>query len=177
MARQLRWRSERGPSPSTRGAGEGLSAFVRRALLGAFAAAVLSAAGGAWADPARLSLSGAVLFSDADPDLVPVLASPVVVLGVDVVGVVGTQWSLTLIANSDLVSGPNVIPISSVSWTATPNPPFRDGQLSALVPTLVATGFASHSRFVAQFNFTMPNSWNYVPGNYAATATFTLTSP
>jgi hypothetical protein len=145
-------------------------------LFGALAAAVLSAAGGAWAGPAKLTLFGGVTFPDADPDAVPVLGPQPVTLEVQVMGAVGIPWTLTFIANSDLQSGPNVIPISNVSWTVTPNPPFRDGQLSTLTPVVLATG-VSHSRLLATFNFVMPNSWNYVPGNYTATATFTLAAP
>ena len=166
----------RGPSPIRRGAGGGLSHFVRRAAIVAVAAAFFLAPRGAWAGPARLILSGGVTFPDADPDAVPVMGPQVVTLGVEVLGIVGTPWTLTFIANSDLQSGSNVIPISNVSWTVTPNPPFRDGQLSTITPIVLATGI-SHSRFLATFNFFMANSWNYVPGNYAATATFTLAAP
>ncbi len=176
MANPLRTTSRRGPSPSPRGAGGGLSPVVRRTLVGPLAAALVLLASGAWAGPARLTLSGGVTFPDADPDAVPVIGPQVITLGVQVLGPVGVPWTLTFIANSDLQSGGNVIPISNVSWTVTPNPPFRDGALSTATPIVLATG-VSHSRLLATFNFYMPNSWNYVPGNYTATATFTLAAP
>ncbi len=176
MANPLRTTSRRGPSPSTRGAGGGLSPFVRRTLVGSLVAALVSLAGGASAGPAKLTLSGGVTFPDADPDAVPIMGPQTVTLGVQVLGPVGVPWTLTFIANSDLQSGTNMIPISNVSWTVRPNPPFRDGALSTVTPIVLATG-VSHSRLVGTFNFYMPNSWNYVPGNYTATATFTLAAP
>jgi hypothetical protein len=176
MANPIWTTSRRGPSPILRGAGGGLSPVVRGALVFGLAAALVAAAGGASAGPARLILSGAVTFPDSDPDAVPVIGPQSVTLGVEVLGPVGVPWTLTFIANSDLQSGSNVIPISNVSWTVTPNPPFRNGALSTVTPIVLATGF-SHSRLLATFRFFMPNSWNYVPGNYTATATLTLAAP
>jgi hypothetical protein len=123
-----------------------------------------------------ITLSGAVVFVDDDPDLVPVLGPQTVQLDVKTVGRAGVPWSLTLEALTNLQSGPDVIPISAISWTAAPNPPFLDGTLSISVPTLVASGL-THDRSLVSFSFWMQNSWAYNAGNYSATALFTLAAP
>jgi hypothetical protein len=123
-----------------------------------------------------LTLSGGLNFVDADPDLVPTVGPETVTLQVKAVGRRGLTWSLTLIADSDLQSGPDMIPITVISWTAFPNPPYANGTLSTVVPALIAGGL-THEHDIITFNFLMQNSWAYSTGNYSSTATFTLSAP
>lgn len=161
----------------TRGVRSGLG---RPAIAGAALLAILcglvSPPGAARAGNIQLTLSGAVAFVDDDPDLVPVLGPQVVELDVKAVGRRNVPWTLTLEALSNLSSGVDVIPISVISWTAAPNPPYMDGTLSMSRPTLVASGI-THEQGLVSFSFWMQNSWAYNAGTYSATALFTLAAP
>ena len=123
-----------------------------------------------------LTLTGSVVFADASPDQFPTLGPQSVGLEVKAVGKRNIPWTLTLIANSDFQSGPDVIPITVVSWTAFPSPPYQGGTLSTVVPKLISSGL-SHDHDTATFEFFMQNSWSYNAGNYSSTATFTLSAP
>ena len=154
----------------------GWRCFLGLVAAGAIAVSALPA-GTAFAGSLTLQLSpGNILFPDASPDLVPVIGPVSVLVTVKAVGQPGYPWLLTLVANSDLRSGPDVIPISALSWTASPNPPFSGGTLSVVTPRVVGSGIA-HINTVARFDFTMLNSWGYNAGTYTATATFTLSAP
>jgi hypothetical protein len=95
---------------------------------------------------------------------------------VKAVGAKGVPWTLTVVAGSDLRSGVDSIPISVVSWTSSPNPPYRDGVLSAATPRVLASGL-THVLNTFTMSFSMANSWVYNAGNYGATITFTLAAP
>ena len=123
-----------------------------------------------------LTLSGGITFIDANPTFVPVLGPEPITVEVKAVGRRGIPWSLTLMADNDFSSGIDTIPITSVSWAVFPSPPYADGTLSTVVPTLIAGGL-THEHDVITFNFSMQNSWVYNAGNYTATATFTLAAP
>ena len=123
-----------------------------------------------------LTLTGSVVFTDASPDQFPTLGPQSVSLEVKVVGRRSIPWTLTLIANSDFQSGPDIIPITVVSWTAFPSPPYQGGTLSTVVPRLISSG-STHDHDSATFDFYMQNSWSYNAGNYSSTATFTLSAP
>jgi hypothetical protein len=85
-------------------------------------------------------------------------------------------WTITVRAGGDLISGASTIPISNVSWQATPSPPFRNGTLSTVAQTLATgTGLVNVERGDVTFWFV--NSWNYTVGNYTQIVTFTLSSP
>lgn len=123
-----------------------------------------------------LTLTGSVVFADASPDLFPTLGPSTVTLEVKAVGRRNVPWTLTLMANSDFQSGPDIIPIAVVSWTAFPSPPYQGGTLSTVVPRLIASGL-THEHDVITFDFYMQNSWSYNAGNYSSTATITLSAP
>ena len=123
-----------------------------------------------------LTLTGSVVFADASPDQFPTLGPSQVALEVKVVGRRNIPWTLTLIANSDFQSGPDLIPITVVSWIAFPSPPFQSGTLSTVVPRLISSGL-THDHDTVSFDFYMQNSWAYNAGNYSSTATFTLSAP
>jgi hypothetical protein len=116
-----------------------------------------------------------VNFPSSDPDTVPlVVAAPVRVTYF----VFGAQpWTITVRANGNLVAGAASIAISNVTWVGTPNPPFRNGTLSATVAQTLAQGTGPTGLASGNVTFRLANSWNYSAGNYTQTVVFTLTSP
>ena len=86
-----------------------------------------------------LSVSPAsITFSDADPDLTPSLtANSTVRVTITVTGNGNNSWRLTHLANGDLSPS---IPISNVSWTVSPQPPFVNGSMSRSVAQTAAQG-------------------------------------
>lgn len=124
----------------------------------------------------RLTISGSVSFPDANPDLVPLVGPGTVRIDVRALGAPGNPWTLSVIGDSDLLSGPDLIPISAVSFTATPSPTFTGGRLSVAMPVLCGAGL-THATTAATFQFYLDNSWTYPEGNYIGTATFTLAVP
>lgn len=130
----------------------------------------------AYAGPLTLTITGSVDFPDQSPDIAPVIGPDDVTVSVRALAAPGAPWILTMIADSDLTSGADVIPIGNVSWTASPSPPFQGGALSAVIPAVLGTG-TSHFTALMSLNFYLQNSWDYVPGDYTATATLTLASP
>jgi hypothetical protein len=150
--------------------------MLRWVSAGALAGFLLGAPAAFSAPIARLTLTGTVNFPDADPDAVPSIGPQPVTVGVRVLGTPGSPWTLSVIADSDLVSGGSVIPISNVSWTASPSPMFSGGVLSTLTPVLCGSG-VSHTIVNATFSFRFVNSWTWTPGVYSSTATFTLAAP
>ena len=176
MAKSATTRFEDRPARLPRGRRVGLGLF-RAVLAGALLAFVPAGPEPAWGGNISLTLSpGGIAFPDASPDVVPMIGPAVVSVTVKAVGPTGVPWTLTLIANSDLRSGPDVIPISVISWTSSPNPPFRDGTLSAVTPRVLATGI-THTFTAFTMNFSMLNSWSYDAGNYSSAATLTLAAP
>jgi hypothetical protein len=119
-----------------------------------------------------------ITFPSSDPDTVPVVsAAPVRVTYLAVGGGRGQAWTLTVRANGNLVSGPAQIPISNVTWVATPNPPFRNGTMSSTVAQTLASGPGPVALNRGTVTFMLANSWDYTAGNYTQTVVFTLSSP
>jgi hypothetical protein len=117
-----------------------------------------------------------IAFPDASPDVTPLIGPATVIVSVKAEGSPGYPWVLTLVGNSDLRSGPSVIPITAISFTSTPSPPFNSGTLSRVTPLLLGTGIA-HINADLRMDFMLQNSWSYNVGAYTATATFTLSGP
>jgi len=119
-----------------------------------------------------------ISFADADPDTTPSLtASSNVTLNYRVTGNGGGNWQITVISGTDLTSGTATIPISNVTWTAAPVPPFQAGTMSTSVPQTVASGSGNANSTTGTMVFRLINSWSYNVGNYNATFTFTMTAP
>ena len=137
--------------------------------------AVCGAAGPAAAQVLQVQPT-TITFPSNDPDTVPVLAAAPVRVSYIAQGSRRNPWTLTVRAEGDLISGASTIPISNVSWLATPSPPFRNGTLSTVAQTLATgTGLINVERGDVTFRFV--NSWNYTVGTYSQTITFTLSSP
>jgi hypothetical protein len=143
----------------------------------AFAAIALVPAAGAQTltfSVTQVSIS----FADADPDTTASITAANVVVNYRVTGNAGGNWRITVISGTDLTSGGASIPISNVTWTATPAPPFQPGTMSTTVQQTMAAGTGNvNSTRTGTVVFRLANSWSYNVGAYTATFTFTLTAP
>jgi len=135
----------------------------------------------AWAQPGpRLEISvspTSVSFPSANPDVSPVVAAAPIVVTIRIRQSSG-PWSLTVLANGDLIAGSSTVDITNVSWTATPAPPFQNGTLSKTVAQRMASGTGNVNPATnGSVTFRLANSWNYNAGVYTQTVTFTLSAP
>lgn len=118
-----------------------------------------------------------ISFTAANPDTAPVVTAAPVVVTVRVRQNAG-PWTLTVLANGDLLSGPSSVDISNVTWTATPAPPFQGGTLSKTVAQRVASGTGTvNPAQNGSLTFRLANSWTYNAASYTQTLVFTLTAP
>jgi hypothetical protein len=126
-----------------------------------------------------LSLSSAVItFPSSDPDAVPLISASPVQVTYRVRQNNNAPWSLTVLAAGDLISGPSRVDISSVTWVATPAPPFQNGTLSKTVAQRVASGTGNvNPDTLGSITFRLANSWTYSTGTYTQTILFTLSAP
>jgi hypothetical protein len=123
-------------------------------------------------------LPGTISIASADPDTTPVVSAAPAMITYRVRGNGNDPWLLTVLASGDLRSGPSTIPISQVSWTATPAPPFRNGTLSSSIAQTVASGNGNVNPLRIGFiTFRLTNSWTYDVGVYTQTVVFTLSAP
>ena len=117
-----------------------------------------------------------ISFSDADPDLTPSIAANTTVnVTIRVRQNGSNNWRLTHLASGDLSPS---IPISNISWTVTPQPPFINGSMSRSVAQTAAqgTGNVNPAR-TGRFTFRIANLWSYNTGNFSVATTFTLSAP
>ncbi len=133
----------------------------------------------AGAQTLSLTLSSASIpFASADPDTTPLVAAPVFTVSYRVRGNADGNWAITVLASGDLSSGFSTIPISAITWTATPAPPFQGGTMSATLAQTLASGTGNvnpeDDGFVV---FYLANSWSHDTGTYTSTFTFTLSAP
>jgi hypothetical protein len=89
-------------------------------------------------------------------------------------GNAGHPWRLTHLASGDLSPS---IPISNVSWTVSPQPPFVNGSMSRSVPQIAAQGTGNRAQITGTFTFRIANLWSYNTGSYSVVTTFTLSAP
>jgi hypothetical protein len=119
-----------------------------------------------------------ISFADADPDTTPSLGAANVTVNYRVQSNIGGSWRITIMSSTDLTSGSAGIPISNVTWTATPSPPFQAGTMSTTVQQTMATGSGNvNPAQTGTVVFRLANSWSYNVGTYSATFTFTLSAP
>lgn len=116
-----------------------------------------------------------ITFNDADPDLQPLLSSTPnsVSLDIKISGNPGSPWKLTHLAAGDLSPS---IPISNISWTVTPQPPFVNGSMNKTVAQTAAQGVGNVNQ-TGTFTFRITNLWTYNTGNFSVVTTFTLSAP
>jgi hypothetical protein len=113
-----------------------------------------------------------ISFSNASPATVSSIASSQNPVSVRVRTNSTTTWSLTVLANGDLVSGGNSIAISNITWTAT-GTGFVSGTMSKTTAQTLASGAGNVDRTGSQ-SFFLANSWNYATGAYTQTVVYTL---
>jgi len=119
-----------------------------------------------------------VTFPTTDPDTAPVLSAAPVTVEYRVRGNGNRPWLLTVQASGDLVSGQSRIPVSAVTWAATPAPPFRAGTMSSTQAQTLASGNGNaNPTATGTVTFRLTNSWTYDAGIYLQTLTFTLSTP
>ena len=83
--------------------------------------------------------------------------------------------SLNVIADGDLASGPDIIPIQNVIWQAS-GQGFSGGILSKSLVQAAGSWTGSGVR-EGVLRFYLNNSWDYPKGDYQVTVTYTLTTP
>jgi hypothetical protein len=87
----------------------------------------------------------------------------------------GSPVTLNVMADGDLASGSDSIPIQNVTWQAA-GQGFRGGTLSKTSPQAAGSWTGSGTR-EGVFRYYLLNSWNYQKGDYQVTLTYTLTVP
>lgn len=152
---------------------------IRLAIVPVLAvAALLAQASPAVAQRLDLTLTPRVVtFTSSDPDTVPIMTAAPVQVSYRVRQNAG-PWTLTMLAAGDLISGGSTVDISTVTWTATPAPPFRNGTLSKTVAQTLASGSGNvNPTATGSVTFRVVNSWTYNAGTYTQTVIFTLSAP
>jgi hypothetical protein len=118
-----------------------------------------------------------ITFAPEDPDASPVLFSPPVQVRYRIRTNTG-PWTLSVLAQGDLISGGATVDISNIAWVATPSPPFQNGTLSKTVAQTLASGTGSvQGTATGQVTFRLANLWTYSAGAYTQSVIFTLTAP
>lgn len=125
---------------------------------------------------ARLTLgAAAITFADADPDTVPTMTSSAVTIDVRARTGAGNASTLTVLASGPLTSGTDTIAITNLTWTVT-GTGFAAGTANSTTAQTVGSWAGPGSPSGTQ-TFSLPNSWTYAIGSYAATLNYTLTVP
>jgi len=127
----------------------------------------------------RLTIVPATItFAAADPDTTPSIAAPNVTVSYRVRNNVTGNWLISLLASGDLTAGAATIPITNVTWTASPTPPFQAGTLSRTLAQTLASGSGNvQNTTTGTVVFRLANSWTYNVGTYSTSVVFTLTAP
>jgi hypothetical protein len=129
----------------------------------------------------RLSLTVSPLvitFPQTDPDTAPILNAPPTSVQMRVTGNGNRPWTLTVQSGGNLISGASQIPISNMTWLATPAPPFRTGTMSSAPAQIVAGGNGNVTPdLTGTVTFRLNNLWTYDAGTYLQVLVFTLSTP
>jgi hypothetical protein len=121
--------------------------------------------------------TNSITFPNMDPDEVKQVPAIQNDIRVTVKARTGTTSpvNLNVIADGDLLSGPDTIPVQNVVWQAS-GQGFLSGTLSK--STVQTAGYWKGSGVrEGIFRYYLNNSWNYQKGEYQATVAYTLTIP
>jgi hypothetical protein len=151
----------------------------RYRLVSVVAMGLLALPSAAAAQRLELTLSPRVVtFPSSDPDVVPVVSAAPLQASYRIRANGNNPWTLTVLAQGDLISGTQSVDISNVTWLATPAPPFQAGTLSRTVAQTLASGTGNvNPTRTGSVTFRLANSWTYSAGIYTQTVVFTLASP
>jgi len=123
-----------------------------------------------WQNPTTLT------FPDSNPETVPSISASEGTVSVSAKARTGSgsTVSLTVIGTNLTDGGGNTIPISNVSWNAS-----GDFSSSGTIGTASQTvkSWTGPGTKNGTFSHALANSWDYVPGTYTGTVTYTLTAP
>jgi hypothetical protein len=124
---------------------------------------------------ARLTLSGSVFFPDLDPDTAnPLVSTTDVSVSVKARTSASGNVTLTVLAQGDLASGTDLIPIGNLTWAASGLTAGTMAKAPATAASLGSwTGSGNHS---GTQTYKLVNSWSYVPGTYQTIIDYTLTA-
>ena len=143
------------------------------------ACAVILWPGHAAAQTLTMTISpSTITFANSDPDTTPTITAPNITVTYRVQSNGSNNWRITLLAGGDLTAGSDIIPITNVTWTATPVPPFQSGTLSKTVAQTLASGTGSVTTSkTGTVSFKLANSWSYNVGSHTASVVFTISAP
>jgi hypothetical protein len=125
---------------------------------------------------ARLDITGAVAFADADPETTAIIDSAALNLAVRVRTTPLNSYNLTVQAGGDFVGPDGTIPIGNLSWLTAGPGGFAAGTASSTVAVPLGNWTGPGARIGTQ-TYRLVNSWDYAPGTYTVTLTYTLTVP
>ena len=146
--------------------------------IGIWGASVLMAPAAAAQDLTLTISPSTITFAAADPDTTPSIAAPAITVRYRVRNNEDGSWRISLQASGDLTDGSATIPITNVTWTASPTPPFQAGTLSQTLAQTLASGSGDvQAPRTGTTVFRLANSWTYNVGNYSTSVVFTLTAP
>jgi hypothetical protein len=111
------------------------------------------------------------------PDDAPVINSSPSQISVTAKARTGAKNNVTLtaLATRDLISGPDIVTIDNVNWTAI-GPGFAGGTMDKTSPQPLGSWIGSGTH-LGRVSFQLINRWNYAKGDYATSTVFTLTAP
>jgi hypothetical protein len=119
-----------------------------------------------------------ITFAAADPDTTPSIAASSITVSYRVRNNAAGSWRISLLASGDLTAGSATIPITNVTWTASPTPRFQAGTLSRTLAQTLASGSGNvQNTTTGTVVFRLANSWTYNVGSYSTSVVFTLTAP
>jgi hypothetical protein len=125
---------------------------------------------------ATLTISGDVVFADADPDTVPTMTAPSITVNARA-RVAPTQALEVTVQAADAFFDPgtDTIAVADLDWTATGSA-FVGGTMSSVSAVQVAAWTGPANQTGTQ-TYTLPNLWTYVPGTHTVVLTYTLATP
>ena len=119
-----------------------------------------------------------ITFAPADPDTVPIVASAPVQLTYRVRQNNNQPWTLTVLADGDLISGSVNGRYLQCQLGRDAGAAVSERHLSKTVAQRLASGVGNLANpSQGQITFRLANSWNYSAGLYTQTIVFTLSAP
>jgi len=126
---------------------------------------------------AKLSLSlSSINWLDADPDVTSTFTSGTITVDVKARTSAGGAVTVTVLADGELVSGSDTIPVNTLAWTASGAGFAVSGNNNATAAQTLGSWTNSGNHSGSQ-TLSLPNLWSYKTGTYTVTLNYTLTAP